>query len=156
VEVERLLRHARPRRALQLLFRRGRGPRLGGRRLALAHAPRPGERGGMRQILMSLPGAAAAEVWRLPLRPDAGQRESPGVRRGPFPHAPLEYARRSSANPHAPLSQRGLTMLTRKPPLLAPALLLLALTGVTGAASQGGQPWVVYEGSEGAGKGKHI
>jgi len=47
-------------------------------------------------------------------------------------------------------------MLTRKPPLLAPALLLLALTGVTGAASQGGQPWVVYEGSEGAGKGKHI
>src|SRR5262249_28261810 len=51
---------------------------------------------------------------------------------------------------------RGLTMLTRKPPLLAPALLLLALTVVTGAASQGGQPWVVYEGSEGAGKGKHI
>jgi hypothetical protein len=46
-------------------------------------------------------------------------------------------------------------MIPRIPLLLAPALLLLA-AALVGAASQGGQPWVVYEGSEGAGKGKHI
>jgi hypothetical protein len=46
-------------------------------------------------------------------------------------------------------------MIARKRLLFAPALLLLA-AALAGAAAQGGQPWVVYEGSEGGGKGKHV
>jgi hypothetical protein len=47
-----------------------------------------------------------------------------------------------------------LGMILRKLLLPAPALLLLA-AALTDAA-QGGRPWVAYEGSEGAGKGKHL